>query len=77
MRKILAISLLGVFAASAALADYTVVLKDGRRLQARQKWTMAQGKAIVELTNGTRLQLDPALIDTVRGNLPALRHRVR
>ena len=66
MRKILAISLLGAFAATAALADYTVVLKDGRRLQARQKWTISQGKAIVELTNGTRLQLDPAVIDVAK-----------
>ncbi|HEU5161831.1 MAG TPA: hypothetical protein VFV54_01680 [Thermoanaerobaculia bacterium] len=66
MRKILAISLLGALAATAALADYTVVLKDGRRLQARQKWTMSGGKAIVELTNGTRLQLDPAMIDAAQ-----------
>lgn len=63
MRKILAISLLAALAASAALADYVVVLKDGRRYEARAKWTIVQGKAIIELTNGRRLQLDPAMID--------------
>lgn len=66
MRKILAISLLGAFVATAALAEYVVVLKDGRRLQAREKWKVVEGKAIVELTNGTKLQLDPSLIDVAQ-----------
>ncbi|MGH9458287.1 MAG: hypothetical protein ACRD2J_11695 [Thermoanaerobaculia bacterium] len=63
MRKTLAFVLFGALAASAALADYTVVLKDGRRFQAKEKWKIVQGKAIVELTSGTRLQLNPSLID--------------
>lgn len=63
MRRTLAFLLFGALAASVASAEYTVVLKDGRRLAAKSKWTVVQGKAIVELTNGTRLQLDPASID--------------
>ncbi len=63
MRKILAISLLGALAGSAVLADYTVVLKDGRRLEARQKWTMVDGKAIVELKDGRRMSFELGMID--------------
>jgi hypothetical protein len=69
MRKILAISLFCCLAATAALADYVVVMKDGRRFQARAKWTIVEGKAIVELTNGTRLQIDPALIDAAESEI--------
>jgi hypothetical protein len=63
MRKILAISLFGALAATAALADYVVVMKDGRRYAAREKWKVVDGRAIIELTNGQRLALDPSLID--------------
>lgn len=49
-----------------AFGKYIVVLKDGTRYEAKQKWTVVGGKAIVQLTNGQSLQLDPSLIDVRR-----------
>lgn len=46
-----------------SFAEYIVVLRDGKRYKAAAKWQIVDGKAIVKLTNGTTLQLDPALID--------------
>lgn len=63
MRKILAICLFGALAASAAFAEYIVVLRDGRSFEARAKWKVVDGKAIFELKDGRRMQLDPSLID--------------
>ncbi len=68
MRKMLAIALLGALAATAALADYIVVLKDGRRLEAREKWKIVDGKAIVQLKNGRSIQIDPAMIDAAQSD---------
>jgi hypothetical protein len=47
-------------------AAYTVVLKDGTRYQAKTKWTIVNGKAIINLQNGQTLQIDPALIDVAK-----------
>lgn len=44
-------------------APYIVVLKNGAKYAAKEKWTVVNGKAIVKLENGQSLQLDPALID--------------
>lgn len=63
MRKILAICLFGALAATAAFAEYIVVLRDGRTFEAREKWKVVNGKAIFQLTDGRRMQLDPSLID--------------
>lgn len=63
MNKLLLLSLASLFVASSALAEYIVVLKDGKRMVAKQKWTVSGGKAIIELENGQRIQIDPALID--------------
>ena len=60
LRTALVILIVGV---TPLLAQYVVVLKDGRRYEARQKWTVVGGKAIIELTNGSRIQIDPSLID--------------
>lgn len=49
-----------------AFAAYVVVLKSGTRYNAKQKWTIVNGKAIVLLANGQSLQLDPALIDVAK-----------
>ena len=45
-------------------ASYIVVLKDGTQYKAKQKWTVSNGKALVALTDGGMLQIDPSLIDT-------------
>jgi hypothetical protein len=63
MRKILAICLFGALAATAAFAEYIIVLRDGRSFEARAKWKVVDGKAIFELKDGRRMQLDPSLID--------------
>jgi hypothetical protein len=44
-------------------AEYMVVMKDGTRYKAKAKWTVVGGKAIIQLTNGQTLQVDPNLID--------------
>jgi len=62
-KKILSFVALLVFVPSLALASYTVVLKDGTRYRAKEKWRISGGKAIVTLENGTSLSLDPKLID--------------
>ncbi|HVR42777.1 MAG TPA: hypothetical protein VMS56_04965 [Thermoanaerobaculia bacterium] len=63
MRRSLVFLALAAMVAFSAFAEYVVVLKDGRRYVAKEKWKVADGKAIIELTDGRRLQLDPALID--------------
>ena len=66
MKKMsIAVALLLLVSAQ-AFAAYTVVLKDGTRYQAKAKWTIVNGKAIVSLKNGQTIQLDPALIDVAK-----------
>jgi hypothetical protein len=62
MRKT-ALLALALLVAIPAFAKYIVVLKDGTRYQAKAKWTVVNGKAIVQLENGQSLQLDPSFID--------------
>jgi len=63
MKKALTIAALTVLTAVPAFARYIVVLTDGKTYAAKAKWTIVNGKAIVQLENGQSLQLDPALID--------------
>ena len=63
MKKTLTLLAFTVLVAVPAFARYIVVLRDGTRYAAKQKWTVVKGKAIVQLENGQALQLDPALID--------------
>ena len=62
MRKAL-LFVLATLVAVPSFAKYIVVLKDGTRYQAKGKWTVVKGRAIVQLENGQSLQLDPSLID--------------
>lgn len=62
MRKSLLLPLT-LLVAAPAFAKYIVVLKDGTRYEAKAKWTIVNGKAIVLLANGQSLRLDPAFID--------------
>jgi hypothetical protein len=65
MRKLLI--LLGTLLVSAqAFATYYIVLKDGSQLRARQKWTVVNGKAIVQLEGGGTMALDPNTIDAAK-----------
>lgn len=63
LKKILAFALTLAIFPSFAFAVYTVVLKDGTRYRAKEKWKVSGGKALVTLENGTTLSLDPKLID--------------
>jgi hypothetical protein len=63
LRKILLCALALVLLPTFAFATYTVVLKDGTRYKAKEKWRVSAGKAIITLENGTTMSLDPKLID--------------
>jgi hypothetical protein len=63
MKKALMFAL-AVLVAAPLFARYVVVLKDGTKYTAKAKWTVVNGRAIVQLENGQSLQLDPALIDS-------------
>ena len=60
------IAFTALFAVQSFAANYIVVLKNGTSYAAKEKWTIVNGKAIVKLTTGQSLQLDPALIDVAR-----------
>ena len=66
MKKTLVAAALLVLSAFPAFAAYTVVMKDGTRYQAKAKWTVANGKALIRLQNGQTLSIDPALIDAAK-----------
>lgn len=66
MKKSLTIAACTLLLAVPAFARYIVVLKNGTRYTAKQKWTVTNGKALVQLENGQSLQLDPALIDVAK-----------
>lgn len=66
MRKALTIVVFTTLFAANAFATYTVVLKDGTRYKAKAKWTVVNGKALINLESGQTLQLDPNLIDAAQ-----------
>lgn len=66
MKKRLTILVVLAAVALPSFATYVVVLKDGTRYVAKQKWTIVNKRAIVQLENGQSLQLDPSLIDVPR-----------
>lgn len=66
MRKALTILAFTSLLAANALATYTIVLKNGTRYKAKAKWTIVNGKALIQLESGQTLQLDPNLIDAAQ-----------
>src|SRR5687767_15139424 len=66
MKKTLTIVAFTSLLASQAFATYVVVLRDGTRYNAKAKWTVVNGKALVNLEDGRALQLDPSLIDVAQ-----------
>ncbi len=64
-KSLLAVALTSLLAVN-AFAAYTVVLKDGTRYQAKTKWTIVKGRALITLQNGQQLQIDPNLIDAAK-----------
>jgi hypothetical protein len=63
MRTLLVLAAALVLAAPAALAEYIVVLRDGRRYVAHEKYKVQNGNAIISLTNGTTIQVELGSID--------------
>jgi len=63
MKKILLFAAIGLLVTANAFATYVVVLKNGQTYKAKAKWTLQNGKAIVQLENGQSLAIDPTLID--------------
>lgn len=68
MKKMLGLAVLSILAAAQLSAAYIVVLKDGTQYKARQRWTVSEGKALIQLETGSVLQLDPNLIDVAKTN---------
>jgi hypothetical protein len=66
MKKTLSLFVFAAALASQAFATYVVVLRDGTTYKAKAKWTVVNGKAIVQLESGGSLQLDPSLIDAAK-----------
>ncbi|HET7711531.1 MAG TPA: hypothetical protein VFL80_06340, partial [Thermoanaerobaculia bacterium] len=66
MRKSFAIALLASAFAVSSFAEYIVVLKNGTQYRAKAKWTVVNGKAMVQLQSGQTLQIDPAEIDVAK-----------
>ncbi|HEX3070942.1 MAG TPA: hypothetical protein VHX14_20400 [Thermoanaerobaculia bacterium] len=67
MKKIMIVAVLAaVVAIPTFAASYWVVLKDGTRYEAKSKWTVVNGKAVVNLVNGSVLNLDPNAINVAK-----------
>lgn len=66
MKKTFAVFAFATLVAAQSFATYIVVLRDGTRYTAKARWTVVNGKAIVQLENGQSLQLDPSLIDVAK-----------
>jgi hypothetical protein len=66
MRKSLIVFGAALLVCSQAFATYFVVLRDGSQLRAKAKWTLSNGKAIIQLENGQTVQLDPNAIDVAK-----------
>ncbi len=66
MKKLLVVAAVLVLSAFPSFAAYTVVMKDGTRYQAKAKWTVVNGKALIRLQNGQTLSIDPAMIDAAK-----------
>ena len=66
--KTLLLAAIALLVALQTFAAYTVVMKDGTRYQAKAKWTVVGGKAMIRLENGQTVSVDPALIDVVKSD---------
>ena len=66
MRKALTIVVASLLISMPLMADYWVVLKDGTKYHAKQKWTVVNGKAVIVLKTGSTIMVDPASIDLAK-----------
>jgi hypothetical protein len=67
MKKIVIVATLAALAATQLFAaKYWVVMKDGSRYEAISKWTIVNGKAVLNLVNGNTMAIDPNTIDVAK-----------
>jgi len=67
MRKPFSVAILAVLIATQSFAaSYWVVMKGGARYEAKSKWTLVNGKAVITLVNGNILSVDPNAIDVAK-----------
>lgn len=67
MKKPLILAAFAVLIATQTFAaSYWVVTKDGTRYEAKAKWTMVNGKAMITLVSGTVMSIDPGSIDVAK-----------
>ncbi len=66
MKKSLVLFAFTLLVATQSFASYIVVLKDGKQYKAKQKWTVVNGKALIQLESGQSLTIDPNLIDEAK-----------
>ena len=67
-KTIIAAALVASVATQSFAASYWVVLKDGTRYEAKSKWSVVNGKAVVNLVNGSVLSLDASSIDPAKSD---------
>jgi len=66
MKKALVLFTFASLIAAQSFASYIVVLKGGKQYKAKAKWTIVNGKALVQLENGQSITIDPNLIDEAK-----------
>jgi len=66
MKKALVLFAFASLIAAQSFGSYIVVLKGGKQYKAKAKWTIVNGKALVQLENGQSITIDPGLIDEAK-----------
>jgi len=67
LKKMMIAAVLVAAVATPVLASsYWVVMRDGTRYEAKTKWSVVNGKAVINLVNGNVLTLDPSSIDPAK-----------
>lgn len=66
MKKILTLLTFAMLLSTQLFAAYTIVLKDGTRYNAKMKWTIQNGKALVTLESGSTMTINPNEIDVAK-----------
>jgi hypothetical protein len=66
MKKSLTLLALAMLLSTQAFAAYTIVLKDGTRYNAKMKWSIQNGKALVTLDSGSTMTINPNEIDVAK-----------
>lgn len=66
MRKALITLAAALLLSTNAFATYWVIMKDGSKYKAKAKWTVVNGKAMIQLETGSTISVDPSAIDVAK-----------